>query len=220
MADFSQQRESMVRRQLAARGLRDPNVLAAMGRVPRERFIDADMQAFAYNDGPLPIEAGQTISQPYIVARMVELARIVPGDRVLEIGAGSGYAAAVMAAIAARVFTIDRIDRLAALARGRFESLGYDNIEVRTGDGTQGWPDAAPFDAIVASAGGPGVPDVLKAQLAIGGRLVMPVGESLHYQQLVRVTRMDAHRFETEAMDHVAFVPLIGAYGWGEEDAY
>ncbi|BCT91310.1 hypothetical protein LYSHEL_03340 [Lysobacter helvus] len=220
MADFSQQRDAMVRHQLAARGLHDPRVLDAMGRVPREPFVGASMQAFAYDDGPLPIDAGQTISQPYIVARMVELARIAPGDRVLEIGAGSGYAAAVMAAIAARVFTIDRIERLAALARGRFESLGYDNIDVRTGDGTQGWPEAAPFDAIVASAGGPGVPDVLKGQLAIGGRLVMPVGASLHAQQLVRVTRVEAARFETEAKDHVAFVPLIGVFGWGDEAAY
>jgi protein-L-isoaspartate(D-aspartate) O-methyltransferase len=216
MRDFDQQRESMVRHQIAARGVDNPHVLAAMATVPRECFVGRGMQDLAYEDGPLPIEAGQTISQPYIVARMVEMARIAPGDRVLEIGAGSGYAAAVMAEIAEHVFTIERLAPLAELAERRFDELGYANIDVRTGDGTRGWPDAAPFDAILAAAGGPDVPDVLKAQLAIGGRLVMPVGESLHHQQLVRVTRIDESRFTVDLGDHVAFVPLIGTYGWAE----
>lgn len=217
MRDFEGQREEMVRRQIAARGVDDRLVLEAMRAVPRERFVDAPMQDYAYDDSPLPIAAGQTISQPYIVARMIEMARITPGERVLEIGTGSGYAAAVMAQIAGRVFTIERHGQLTEIARRRFEELHYDNIEVRSGDGTAGWPEAAPFDAIIASAGGPDVPDVLRAQLAIGGRLVMPVGESLHHQRLVRVTRVDEYRFEQQFLDHVAFVPLIGTYGWAED---
>ena len=217
MPDFGPQRESMVRRQIAARGIHDPDLLDAMRHVPRERFVDASLQDYAYEDGPLPIAAGQTISQPYIVARMIEIARIAHGERVLEVGAGSGYAAAVMAQIAARVYTMDRIGQLSDLARGRFDDLHYDNIEVRTGDGTCGWLDAAPFDAIIAAAGGPDVPETLKQQLAVGGRLVMPVGRSLHHQRLVRVTRMDEVRFETREFDDVAFVPLIGTYGWAED---
>jgi protein-L-isoaspartate(D-aspartate) O-methyltransferase len=217
MPDFGPQRESMVRRQIAARGVDDPALLAAMRSVPRELFVDASMQAFAYEDGPLPIAAGQTISQPYIVARMIELARIAHGERVLEIGAGSGYASAVMAQIASQVYAIERHGQLTELARTRFTDLHYDNIEVRTGDGTHGWPENAPFDAIIAAAGGPDVPDTLKQQLAIGGRLVMPVGRSLHHQRLVRVMRTDALSFETREFDDVAFVPLIGTYGWAED---
>jgi protein-L-isoaspartate(D-aspartate) O-methyltransferase len=217
MPEFGVQREAMVRRQIAARGVRDPHVLQAMLRVPREVFVDDAMRDFAYEDSPLPIGSGQTISQPFIVARMVEIARVEPGDRVLEIGTGSGYAAAVLAQIALRVCTIERHASLADIARQRYRDLGYDNIEVRTGDGTEGWPDAAPFDAIIASAGAPGIPEVLRTQLAIGGRLVLPVGASLHHQRLVRVTRTDEFRFEQEDMEHVAFVPLIGTYGWAED---
>jgi protein-L-isoaspartate(D-aspartate) O-methyltransferase len=217
MQDFGPQRESMVRRQIEGRGIHDPALLDAMRQVPRERFVDVSLQDYAYEDGPLPIAAGQTISQPYIVARMIEIARIAHGERVLEIGAGSGYAAAVMAQIAARVYTIERHGQLSDLARGRFDALHYDNIEVRTGDGTCGWPEAAPFDAIIAAAGGPEVPEVLTRQLQVGGRLVMPVGHTLHHQRLVRVTRIDAVAFETREFDDVAFVPLIGAYGWAED---
>ncbi|KGQ19679.1 Protein-L-isoaspartate O-methyltransferase [Lysobacter dokdonensis DS-58] len=217
MPDFGFQRDSMVRHQIAARGIDDAGLLDAMRTVPRERFVDDSMRDYAYEDGPLPIAAGQTISQPYIVARMIEIARVAPGDRVLEIGAGSGYAAAVMAQIAARVYTIERHAQLTALARGRFDSLHYGNIEVRTGDGTRGWPEVAPFDAILAAAGGPDVPEVLKQQLAIGGRLVMPVGRTLHHQRLVRVIRTGEFRFEQQDFDDVAFVPLIGTYGWAED---
>jgi protein-L-isoaspartate(D-aspartate) O-methyltransferase len=216
-ASFQALREEMVRRQIAGRGVHDRYVLDAMRRVPRESFVGEDMREYAYEDSPLPIEAGQTISQPYIVALMIEAAQIRPGDRVLEVGAGSGYAAAVMAAIAEQVYTIERHAQLAELARRRFAGLGYRNIEVRVGDGTRGWPEAGPFDAILAAAGGPEVPDVLRAQLAIGGRLVMPVGEALHHQQLVKVTRTDEFRFEQENLGDVAFVPLIGTYGWTEE---
>src|SRR5688572_576216 len=169
MHDFRSEREAMVRRQIAARGVHDPLLLEAMRSVPRERFIDEAMQDYAYEDSPLPIAAGQTISQPYIVARMIELARAQAGDCVLEIGAGSGSAAPLMARIAAQVYTIDRLQQVADLARRRCVNLGIDNIEVRTGDGTRGWPDAAPCNATSAAAGGPEVPDALRAQLAIGG---------------------------------------------------
>ena len=207
-------RERMVDWQVERRGIHDPFVTEAMRRVPREAFVADTLRDVAYEDTQLPIEAGQTISQPYIVALMVSAAEVKPGDRVLEIGAGSGYAAAVMASIASRVYAIERIEALSRLARERFARLGYDNIELRTGDGTGGWPEAAPFDAILAAAGGPSVPDVLRGQLAIGGRLVMPVGETQQRQRLVKVVRIADDRFETEHLDDVMFVPLIGEYGW------
>ena len=217
MDDFAARRERMVERQVERRGVHDPRVLAAMRSVPREAFVDPAMREYAYEDSPLPIEAGQTISQPYIVALMVEAAELGPGDRVLEIGAGSGYAAAVMAAIAAEVFAVERQPALAAQARERFERLGYANIRLREGDGTRGWPEAAPFDAIVAAAGGPEVPDGLLQQLAIGGRLVMPVGEQSH-QRLVKVVRTSEHVFDTRpSLGEVRFVPLIGAHGWRDD---
>jgi protein-L-isoaspartate(D-aspartate) O-methyltransferase len=219
MTGFAEQRQRMVERQLAGRGIRDARVLEAMGTIPREAFVAGSMHEFAYEDSPLPIEAGQTISQPYIVARMLEAAELHEGDSVLEIGAGSGYAAAVMAAIAASVQAIERHAELADLARQRFEALGYRNIRLRVGDGSGGWPEAAPFDAILAAAGGPAVPDVLRRQLTIGGRLVMPVGETMHRQRLVKVTRVAADRFEEETLDEVRFVPLVGSYGWSEQDA-
>ena len=219
MTDFARERRRMVERQLAARGVADARVLNAMGRIPREAFVAGSMHEFAYEDSPLPIEAGQTISQPFIVARMLEMAELHEGDRVLEIGAGSGYAAAVMAALVAKVFAIERHAELADHARERFDALGYDNIELRTGDGSGGWPEAAPFDAILCAAGAPSVPHVLLDQLSVGGRLVMPVGESLNRQRLVKVRRRTAERFEQEELDDVRFVPLVGAYGWSEQGA-
>jgi len=215
MNDHTQAREWMVQRQIARRGIHDPYLLEAMRRVPREEFVSSDMREFAYEDSPLPIEAGQTISQPYIVALMIEAAGIRPGDRVLEIGAGSGYAAAVMAQIAHKVFAIERHAELAELARQRFARLGYGNVEVRIGDGTGGWPEAAPFDAILAAAGGPEVPDVLRRQLVVGGRLVMPVG-STHSQRLVKVERQGEEQFSRDDLGGVMFVPLIGEHGWTE----
>ncbi|MEI7035558.1 protein-L-isoaspartate(D-aspartate) O-methyltransferase [Fulvimonas yonginensis] len=219
MADFAHQRQRMVERQLAARGIADPRVLDAMGRIPREAFVAGNMHEFAYEDSPLPIEAGQTISQPFIVARMLEAAQLQPGDRVLEIGAGSGYAAAVMGAITAHVDAIERHGELAELARQRYAALGYRNIELHVGDGSGGWPDAAPYDAILVAAGAPAVPDTLRRQLAIGGRLVMPVGESMYRQRLVKVTRLDEDRFRQEHLDEVRFVPLVGTWGWSEQVA-
>ena len=219
MTDFAQQRQRMVERQLAGRGIGDARVLEAMGTIPREAFVAGNMHEFAYEDSPLPIEAGQTISQPFIVARMLEAAGLHEGDSVLEVGAGSGYAAAVMASLAACVHAIERHAELADLARQRFAALGYRNIELRVGDGSGGWPEAAPFDAILAAAGGPAVPDVLRRQLAVGGRLVMPVGETMHRQRLVKVTRVAEDRFDEEELDEVRFVPLVGSYGWSEQDA-
>jgi protein-L-isoaspartate(D-aspartate) O-methyltransferase len=208
-------RAIMVARHLRARGISDPIVLAAMGEVPREAFIAEPLKEFAYEDAPLPIEAGQTISQPYIVARMIELAEVEPGDRVLEVGAGSGYAAAVLGRIADRVYAIERHELLADQARARLARLGYDNVEIICGDGTKGLPDKAPFDAIIVSAGGPRVPETLKQQLAIGGRLVIPVGRDIH-QTLLHIRRTGEDSFEEEDFGAVAFVPLIGAEGWVE----
>jgi protein-L-isoaspartate(D-aspartate) O-methyltransferase len=206
-------RAIMVARHLEARGIVDPLVLAAMGEVPRETFVSEALKEFAYEDSALPIEAGQTISQPYIVARMIELLELAPGDKVLEVGAGSGYAATVMSRIASRVYAIERHKELADLARTRLKALGYANIEVICADGTKGLPDQAPFNAILVSAGGPRVPESLKQQLAIGGRLVIPVGRDIH-QTLLLVRRIDQHEFEQEDYGAVTFVPLIGAEGW------
>ncbi|MEA3132895.1 MAG: hypothetical protein QOG17_741 [Gammaproteobacteria bacterium] len=215
MLDLAHQRQQMIDLQLAVRGISNPLVLEAMRRVPRERFVAQGLEEFAYEDSPLPIEAGQTISQPYIVAVMIEAAQVQPGDRVLEIGTGSGYAAAVLSLIADQVYTIERHPELAALARKRFRELGCDNIEVRVGDGTLGWPEAAPFDAIIGAAAGPRVPKPLREQLAIGGRLVMPVGEK-ERQRLIRFRRVAPGAYEEDDLGGVRFVPLIGEHGWAD----
>jgi len=211
---LARDRAFMVARHLGARGISDPQVLRAMGEVPREAFVSEPLAEFAYEDAPLPIEAGQTISQPYIVARMVELAELRPGDNVLEVGAGSGYAAAVMGRIADKVYAIERHEELARLAQAREAKLGYDNVEIICADGTKGWPEAAPFDAIMVSAGGPKIPETLKQQLAVGGRLVIPVGREIH-QTLMLVRRTGEDTFEQEDHGAVTFVPLIGEEGWG-----
>jgi protein-L-isoaspartate(D-aspartate) O-methyltransferase len=219
MADFSELREAMVDYQIAARGVRSGKVLDAMRKVPREQFVPEDVRDFAYEDSPLPIEAGQTISQPYIVAFMVEGLALQGGEKVLEIGAGSGYAAAVLAEIAGDVYTIERVEELATSAASTLEESGYDNVHVLHGDGTLGWQEHAPFDGIVVAAGGPEIPDSLKQQLKIGGRMVIPVGENREFQELLRVTRVSETKFETEDLAAVRFVPLIGAEGWGSERA-
>jgi protein-L-isoaspartate(D-aspartate) O-methyltransferase len=210
-------RAIMVTRHLSARGVRDPLVLAAMGAVPRESFVPETLADFAYEDSALPIEAGQTISQPYIVARMIELLELQPTDKVLEVGAGSGYAAAVLSRIAGKVFAIERHEVLANQARARLEILGYDNAKIIFADGTKGLPEQAPFDAILVSAGGPKVPEPLKQQLIIGGRLVIPVGRGTN-QTLLLVRRIDEDEFEEEDHGAVTFVPLIGAEGWVEPE--
>lgn len=207
------ERDRMVSTQLEARGITDPLVLQAMRDVPRERFVPASLVRFAYDDGPLPIGAGQTISQPYIVAAMTAAAGLKPGARVLEVGTGSGYGAAVLARIAAEVYTVERVGTLARAARQRLAELAYANIQVLEGDGSLGWPAHAPYDAILVTAGGPRAPKALLQQLAPGGRVVMPIGPA-RAQRLVRVTRTDLHEYDYEDLEHVAFVPLIGAEGW------
>ena len=212
-------RGAMVQTQIADRGVRSPSVLAAMGRVAREDFLPEPLRNSAYADRALPIEAGQTLSQPYIVARMLEAAEIGPHDRVLEVGAGSGYSTAVLALLAGHVVALERHAELAELARSRLKRLGHRNVEVHCADGSVGWPALAPFDAILVDAGGPEVPEALREQLAPGGRLVMPVGASFHFQHLVKLTRRSATEFDREVLDAVAFVPLVGAQGWAEGEA-
>ena len=215
--DFTSARVRMVETQIAAGGIRNPRVLHAMRTVPRERFVSESQQDQAYDDGPLPIGDGQTISQPYIVALMIESIQPEPGDRALEIGTGSGYAAAVLASIVSEVYTIERLGGLARTARQRLENLGYRNVHVREGDGTLGWPEHAPYDAIIVTAGGPRVPPALLEQLAVGGRLIMPVGSAYRFQHLVRVTRTGKDTYDHEDLEDVAFVPLIGKQGWQNE---
>ena len=217
MADFARLRADMVEQQLAARGIDDERLLAAMGEVPRHEFVPPSTAGFAYEDSPLPIEADQTISQPYIVAMMIQAAEIGPGERVLEIGAGSGYAAAVIGRIADEVIAIERHAELAEIAAARMKRLGYDNVRIIHGDGTRGWPDEAPFEAILAAASGSHVPEALLAQLAVGGTLVMPVGEPHSVQSLVKVTRTSEDEYEQEDLGAVRFVPLIGAHAWDEK---
>jgi protein-L-isoaspartate(D-aspartate) O-methyltransferase len=214
--DFAAARREMVRSQLVARGIRDPAVLRAMGSVPRERFVPDAQAAAAYDDSPLPIGEGQTISQPYVVALMAAALEAGPRDRVLEIGTGSGYGAAVLAEMVAEVYTVERVEALAIAARARLAALAYRNVHVRHADGTQGWPEHAPYDGIVVAAGGPEVPRPLLAQLRIGARLVVPVGPVPRAQELVRVTRQGPDEHRTESLGAVAFVPLIGQAGWPE----
>ena len=214
MTDFSELRENMVVNQVAARGVRSENVLNAMREVPRELFLPSELAEFAYEDSPLSIAAGQTISQPYIVAFMIEALALRGGEKVLEIGAGSGYAAAVLGEIAGEIYTIEYIEELAKSAASILAKLGYDNVQVLHGDGTLGWKDHAPYDGIVVTAGGPEVPESLKQQLKIGGRMIIPIGESRNFQELTRVTRVSEARFKSEDLAHVRFVPLVGEQGW------
>jgi len=205
---YARERARMVRDQLADRGVRDRRVLRAMRTVPRHEFVPPEWRSAAYSDGALPIEEGQTISQPYIVASMTELAQVRPGSRVLEVGTGSGYQAAVLAQIGARVFSIEIVEGLCRSAAERLRRLGYGNrVEVRCGDGYRGWPEHAPFDAILVTAAPPRVPRPLEEQLAVGGHLVIPVGEE--YQELLVLTRTQTG-WTRRSVFPVAFVPMTG----------
>jgi protein-L-isoaspartate(D-aspartate) O-methyltransferase len=214
MKTLAESRDIMIRDHLLGRGIRDPAVLKAMRDVPREAFVDDSLSMQAYDDHPLSIDEGQTISQPYIVAYMTEALELAATDRVLEIGTGSGYAAAVLSRIAAVVHSVERLHSLAMTARERFEKLGYKNIVVHEGDGTLGWYEQAPYDAIVVTAGAPKLPQSLLDQLAIGGRLVIPVGKYVDLQVLTRVKRVAEDDFRREQLCGVRFVPLIGSQGW------
>ncbi len=206
--DPEQRRRRMVRRDIAARGVTDPSVLDAMADVPRERFVPEDLERSAYDDRALPIASGQTISQPYIVALMAEAAEVRPGDRVLEVGTGSGYGAAILGRLGAEVWTIERHAPLAGTAAVVLSQMGFDRVHVIEGDGTLGHPEAAPYDAIVVTAAGPVVPPPLLEQLAEGGRLVMPVGLIEEGQDLIRFRRT-GERFGREDLGPVRFVPLV-----------
>ena len=209
------QRQKMVREQLLNRGISDPAVIHAMETVPRHLFVPRDMRAFAYEDGPLSIGQGQTISQPYIVAYMVQAAKLRPESRVLEIGTGSGYAAAVASFCAKEVYTIERLASLAESAQQCLDELNYPNIHVLVGDGSQGWPEHAPFDAVIVTAGAPVLPESLAEQIRPGGCLVIPVGDR-HDQELLRYTRSEDGELIREKLLDVRFVPLIGVEGWQE----
>jgi len=205
-------RTRMVEEQLRSRGIRDPRVLAAMGKVPREEFIAGGDLRDAYGDHPLPIGSGQTVSQPYIVAAMVEALELRPTDRALEVGTGSGYEAAILGELASEVWTIERHAELADKAREILARLGYGNINVVHGDGSLGLPDHAPFRGILVAAAAPRIPDSLVAQLADGGRLVVPVGD--RYEQQVQIVRKEGQEIVVTKHDLCRFVPLVGAQGW------
>jgi protein-L-isoaspartate(D-aspartate) O-methyltransferase len=214
MTDYTTEREAMVERHLKRRGISEQYIIDAFLAVPREEFVAPDYSHLVYGDHPLPIEAGQTISQPYIVALTIQAAGIKAGDKVLEVGAGSGYAAAVISRIAGKVIGIERQHDLAEVARQRIQRLGYDNIEIVEGDGTRGCPEHAPFDAIVAAASGSHVPKPWIEQLADGGRIVMPVGSPDWVQELIKVTKGPGGKLIQESLGGVRFVPLIGEEGW------
>ncbi len=210
--DFDQQRQWMVEHQLREWGISDRRVLDVMGQVPRERFVPEDQREAAYYDGALPIGEGQTISQPYVVAHMTEMLRLQGNEKVLEVGTGSGYQAAVLAYLAREVHTVERIAKLAARARAVLDELGITNVYVHVGDGSQGWPEAAPYDAILVACASPQVPPPLVEQLADGGRMVIPVGPR-GLQELVLV-RKTGNKVTQENLAPVAFVPMVGEYGW------
>lgn len=210
--EYKELRELMVETQLIPRGIRDKRVLDAMGRVPRHSFVDTSTITNAYSDMALPIGEGQTISQPYMVAVMTELLELSGMEKVLEIGTGSGYQAAVLAELSKEVFTIERITSLAEKAKKKFQDLSYSNIQIRVGDGTLGWPEEAPFDRIIITAGAPEVPEPLMEQLADGGILVIPVGD-LYSQQLLK-SRKTGDKLTKEYHTPCVFVPLVGQYAW------
>lgn len=216
MSDYSIARRNMVDRQLKARGIKDPRVLAAVGQIPRHLFVEDAFASQAYGDFPLPIGEKQTISQPYMVGLMSEALQLTGKEKVLEIGTGSGYQAAVLAKLAGRVFSVERIPALARRARRILDSIGCGSVNIKVTDGTLGWEEEAPFDAIVVTAGAPSVPDCYLRQLAIGGRLVIPVGD-MGVQVLKRITRTGENSFFEDQLVDCRFVPLLGKLGWRED---
>ena len=211
---FARQRHAMVQRQIRGRGIREPALLDAMCEVPREEFVLEEYRASAYDDAPLPIPADQTISQPYVVALMIRALSLSADARVLEVGSGSGYASAILSRIVREVHAVERHQELAAYARERLKKLGYDNVHVHHADGSTGWPPAAPYEGILVSASGPRIPAVLEQQLALEGRLVMPIGRARGMQNLVRLTRVSQDEYRRQNLGGVRFVPLIGEEGW------
>ncbi|PTV95356.1 protein-L-isoaspartate(D-aspartate) O-methyltransferase [Halanaerobium saccharolyticum] len=212
--DYEKLRLEMVKEQLEKRGIKDQSVLEAFKKVPRERFMLDENKELAYADGAQTIEAGQTISQPYIVAKMLEALNLSQADRVLEIGTGSGYAAALLAEIAGEVYTVERIEKLAVKARNVLSKLNYENVRVKTGDGTLGWEEYAPYDAILVSAAAPYLPEKLKTQLNKKGRIIIPIGERGGIQQLKLYTRRYNGNLKEEDLEYVRFVPLLGEDSW------
>ncbi|CTQ53503.1 Protein-L-isoaspartate O-methyltransferase [Roseibium album] len=217
MDQFATKRKEMVLQQLERRGIQDARVLAAMAKVPRHLFVTTDQDWQSYSDRPLPIGHRQTISQPYIVALMCEALKLTEKSKTLEIGTGSGYAAAVMAELSGHVTSIERIPELADLARENLRIAGYPSIEIHCSDGSLGYPENAPYDAIAVASGAPAAPETLKQQLSIGGRLIVPVGTSRTYQDLLKISRITETDYKTENLGAVAFVPLVGKEGWLEE---
>ena len=205
-------RENMVQSQLIPRGIRDPKVLAAMRKVPRHLFVEEALRSQAYGDFPLPIGEQQTISQPYIVAFMTEALELTGTEKVLEIGTGCGYQAAILAEIVPQVYSIERLPELAAKARRTLEALRYFNVKIKVGDGTLGWPEEAPFDAIIVTAAAPGIPRPLLDQLAMGGRLIIPVGD--RFTQTLDVVHKTPEGLKHDYRGGCRFVKLIGSYGW------
>lgn len=218
MASMKQKRAEMVKTHLIPRGITDEKVIHAMETVPREYFIPPDMKELAYADGPLPIEENQTISQPYIVALMIQEMEPETKDSALDIGTGSGYAAAVLSRVVKEVYTIERHEKLVKKAKKRFSGLGYNNIHVVLGDGTLGLPEHSPYHEIVVTAGSPSIPSQLTDQLADGGRLVIPVGANINLQELIRIRRINKNDILREKICDVRFVPLIGKAGWGRQN--
>ena len=212
---YERQREEMVKRQIESRGVNDPNVLAAMHKIPRHLFVSEALSDQAYGDFPLPIGEQQTISQPYIVAEMTQALQLKSEDRVLEIGTGSGYQAAILAEIVFRVYTIERIHSLFVKARTLFDKLHYHNIVSRYSDGSSGWKDESPFDAIIITAGAPAIPDIIVDQLAMGGRMVVPAGNK-YSQELIQLYK-DESGIHKVNLGGCRFVKLVGEYGWGKE---
>lgn len=215
--EYADLRRRMVAEQLRDHGISDPRVLAAMGKVPRDEFVPPELRDAAYEDGPLPIGYGQTISQPFTVAFMCQALQLTGTETVLEIGAGSGYSAAVLSLLATSVFSVERVAGLAEEARKRLARLGYANVEVMTADGTLGLPAKAPFDAIVVTAGAETLPDAYVRQVRVGGRIVIPIGEYRYNQTMYRFTRLE-EELRIENLGSFAFVPLVGRYGWKAEE--